>query len=145
MMSRTKLIAGLAVFFVMAVGFALLYRERHLMAACRPLSFAEDTQYRAAADLADQANRAISSRNYSTASDLIDMAISKLGNAYQLPGNSHDDTDMTLEAGKVEMARSEFQLAVRMKQSAIEQRLSMFRRKQHLSERCQSILGKIGL
>ena len=145
MTSRTKLIAGFAVFFVIAVGLALLYRERRLVVACQPLSFAEETQYRAASDFAGQAGKAISSRNYSTASDLIDMAISRLGDSYQLPGGERDDTEMTLEAGKAEMARSEFQLAVRMKQSVIQTRLSMYRRKQHLSERCQGILGKIGL
>jgi hypothetical protein len=145
MTSRTKVITGFAIFLVVAVGLALFYRERRLMAACKPVSFVEETKFRAAADYADQANKAISSRNYSTASDLIDMAIKSLGNAYQLPGEERDDTEMTLEAGKAETARSEFQLAVRMKQSAIQTRLSMFRRKQHLSQRCQSVLGRIGL
>ena len=145
MTSRTKLIAGFAVFFVLAVGLALLYRERRLVAACQSVPFADEARYRAARDLTSQANNALSSRNYSIANDLFDMAAVKLGDTYRMAGAGEDDTGMALEAGRAESARGEFQLAARMKQSAMQSRLSMFYSRQHLSERCHDMLAKIGL
>jgi hypothetical protein len=68
-----------------------------------------------------------------------------LGDVYQMAGADQDDTGMALEAGRAEAKRSEFQLAAQIKQSAMATRLSSFRRKQHLSERCRAILAKVGL
>ena len=144
MTSRTKLIAAFAVLFVPAIGLALLYRERQLLAACRTIPQADDAQFRVAQDMFSQGNQALSARNYSIASDLFDMAASKLGDVYQMTG-APDDTGMALAAGRVAAARSEFQLAAQIKQSAVLTRLASFRRKQHLSERCRDILAKIGL
>jgi hypothetical protein len=144
-MNRTKLIAGIVVCAVLATGLALLTRERHLVAACRTAPQAGDAQYRAAQDMFSQGNKAFSGRNYSTASDLFDMAASKLGDVYQMTGAGQDDTGMALAAGRVAAARSEFQLAAQIKRSAMATRLASFRRKQHLSERCHDILAKIGL
>jgi hypothetical protein len=144
MTSRTKLIAAFAVLFVLAIGLALLYRERQLLTACRAIPEADDAQFRAAQDMVSQGNKAFSGRNYSTASDLFDMAASKLGDVYQMTGVL-DDTGMALEAGRAAAKQSEFQLAAQIKKSAMATRLAGFRRKQHLSERCRDILAKIGL
>lgn len=144
MTSRTKLIVGIAVVAVVVAGLALLYRERRLVAACRTVPQADDAQFRVAEDMFNQGNGAFSARNYSTASDLFDMAAAKLGDVYQMAGPGQDDTGMALEAGRAEAKRSEFQLAAQIKQSAMAARLSSFRRKQHLSERCHGILAKIG-
>jgi len=94
--------------------------------------------------MVSQGNKAFSGRNYSTASDLFDMAASKLGDVYQMTGVL-DDTGMALEAGRAAAKQSEFQLAAQIKKSAMATRLAGFRRKQHLSERCRDILAKIGL
>jgi hypothetical protein len=145
MTSRTKLIAGFALVAVLVIGLALLYHERRLVAACRAVPQADDAQFRVAEDLFNQGNRAFSSRNYSTANDLFDMAASKLGDVYRMAGAGQDDTGLALEAGRAEANRSEFQLAAQIKQSAMAARLSSFRRKQHLSERCHAILAKVGL
>jgi len=145
MTSRTKLIAVFSVLFVLAISLALLYRERQLLAGCRTIPQADDAQYRAALDMFSQGNKAFFGRNYSTASDLFDMAASKLGDVYQMTGAGQDDTGMALAAGRVAAARSEFQLAAQIKRSAISTRLASFRSKQHLSERCHDILAKIGL
>jgi hypothetical protein len=145
MASRTKLIAGFAIFAVLAAGLALLYHERRLVAACRTAPQADDAQFRVAEDMFNQGNKAFSARSYSTASDLFDMAAAKLGDVYQMAGGGEDDTGMALEAGRAEAKRSEFQLAAQIKQNVMAVRLSSFRRKQHLSERCHAILAKIGL
>jgi hypothetical protein len=142
---RSKVILGAAAFAVLATGLALLTRERYLVAACRTAPQAGDAQYRAAEDMFSQGNKAFSGRNYSTASDLFDMAASKLGDVYQMTGAGQDDTGMALAAGRVAAARSEFQLAAQIKQSAMATRLANFRRKQHLSGRCHGMLAKIGL
>jgi hypothetical protein len=145
MTSRTKLIVGIAVFAVMATGLALLYHERQLVAACRTVPRADEAQFREAEDMFRQGNMAFSRRNYSTASDLFDMAASKLGDIYQMTGGGKDDTGTALEAGRAAAKQSEFQLAAQIKKDAMAARISSFLRKQHLSERCHAVLARIGL
>src|SRR6185295_5327666 len=104
MTSRAKRIAAIAVLVLLAAVASLVFRERRLIAACQPVPEAEQAQYRLALDFFQQANKAFSTRNYSTANDLFDMAASKLGNAYRadLAGGEveFDDTGMALEAGR---------------------------------------------
>ncbi len=142
---RAKAIAVLAVIIVLVGGLALAYHERQLLAACRTLPQADDAQYDAAEEAFGLASKAYNAHSYSTASDLFDMAASKLGNIYQMAGAGPDDTAETLEAARAEAARSDFQLAAQIKQGALQTRLSLYRRKQHLSQRCHAILGAVGL
>ena len=141
---RSVVIAGLVVFVVAAIAVVQFPHVKVWIAACRAIPQADQARYDAAMGLSARANGAISSGNYSTASDFLDMAVARLGNVYENTG-SEDDTGLILQAGRDKATRFDFKLAARMKQSALQTRLSMFRRKAHVSARCHSLLSKVGL
>ena len=141
---RGGVVAGLVVLVVAALGATQFHEIRETIAGCRAVSGADQGQYDAATDLSARANSAISSGNYSSASDFLDMAIFKLGHAYDT-GLSADDTGLLLQAGQDKASHLDFKLAARMKQSALQTRLAMFRRKAHVSERCHALLRRVGL
>ena len=141
---RSGVIAGLVVLVMAALGASRFHKVREAIVGCRTVSAADQSQYDAAMDFSARANSAISSGNYSSASDLLDMAISKLGQAYET-GLLADDTGLILQAGQDKASHLDFKLAARMKQSALQARLSMFRRKAHVSERCHALLRRVGL
>jgi hypothetical protein len=141
---RVGVIAGLVVLVIAALGAARFHEVRDVIAGCRDVPGAGHGQYDAAVDLSMRANSAISSGNYSSANDLLDMAISKLGHAYET-GLSMDDTGLILQAGQDKASHLDFKLAAQMKQSALQTRLSMFRKKAHVSDRCHALLRRVGL
>ena len=141
---RSIVIAGLVVFVVAAIAVVQFPHIRVWIAACRAVPQADQARYDAAMGLSARANGAISSGNYSTASDLLDMAVARLGTVYENTGAA-DDTGMILQAGRDKATHFDFKLAARMKQSALQTRLSMFRRKAHVSARCHGLLAKVGL
>jgi hypothetical protein len=136
---RSGVFAGLVVFVVAAIAIVEFPRARVWIAACRAVPEAEQKSYDDAVELSARADSAISAGTYSTASDLLDVAVSRLGNAYVTPLAATDDTDLVIEAGRDKASRFDFQLAARMKQGALHTRLSMFRRKAHVSERCHAL------
>src|SRR5260221_12026896 len=96
---RGGIIAGLVIFVVAAFGATRLPQVREAIAGCRAVPAADQDRYDAAMDLSVQANNAIASGNYSSASDFMDMAISRLGNTYEV-GSLADDTGLILQAGQ---------------------------------------------
>jgi hypothetical protein len=142
---RGGLIVGLVVFVVVAIAIVQFPRARVWVAACRAVPQAEQKSYDDAMELSARADSAISAGTYSTASDLLDVAVLRLGNAYVTPLVATDDTDLVLQAGGDKASRFDFRLAARMKQGALHTRLSMFRRKAHVSERCHALLRRIHL
>ena len=141
---RRGVIAGLVVFFVAAIAIVQYPRMKVWMASCRAVPQADQARYDAAMGLFARANGAVSSAHYSIASDLLDMAISKLGNVYEGAG-ADDDTGLMLQAGRDKAVHFDFKLAARMKQSTLYTRLSMFRGKARRSVRCRSLLRYVGL
>jgi len=141
---RRGIIAGFAVFIALAAGAALFLRESPWIRACRAVPDADQARYASALELYGQASSAISAGNFSTASDILDLGNSKLGNSYQTHP-APDDTAIIFQAGENEASHSDFKQAARMKQEAMQTRLSMLRRKSYLSGRCRSILKMIGL
>jgi len=133
----TKVIAGGIVLGLLAAGIAFgmdLYGIRRGCFA-GPLGQAD---YEAAQDSYARANSAISSRNYAAANDMLDMALSRLGDSYQL-GRAEDETVELVSAAKAAAARSEFQIATEMKREAMGRRLYLFQRKTRLSSVCHAI------
>ncbi len=98
----------------------------------------EQADYETARDSYVRANQAMASRDYAAASDMLDMALSRLGNSYQL-GRAEDETSELVSAAKSAAARSEFQIAASMKLEAVGRRLSLFQRKTRLSGLCHTI------
>jgi hypothetical protein len=141
---KNKAIAGGVVVIVLAIAGAVLLKAGQLSRACTAVTEADQRNYDAARDAFERANMALSSRNYSTANDLMDMAISNLGYAYGAePGQ--DDTDTVMAAARDVVARSDFQLAAHMKQDVVRARFAQFQKKASIAHRCHSVLKKIGL
>jgi hypothetical protein len=141
---RGVVIAGLVVFVAAAAGATRFHQIREGIVGCRGIPLADQSRYAAALDLSERADSVLSSGNFSTASDVLDMAIAKLGSAYET-ALSADDTGLVLEAGRDKASHLDFKLAVRMKQSVLQSRLSMFRRKAQVSDRCHALLRRVGL
>ena len=133
----TKVIAGGVVLGLLAAGIAFgmdLYGIRRGCFA-GPL---EQADYESARDSYIQAGRAMSSRNYPAANDMLDMALSRLGDSYHL-GRAEDETGELVSAAKSAAARSEFQIAASMKREATGRRLYLFQRKTRLAGVCHAI------
>ena len=133
----TKVIAGLVVLGVLAVGLVFAMDVYGIRRGC----FAhpqDQASYESAQDSYVRANAAISSRNYAAASDMLDVGLSRLGDAYQL-GRAEDETGELISAAKAAAARSEFQIAAQMKREAMGRRLYLFQRKTRLSGLCHDI------
>ena len=94
--------------------------------------------YQSAQALYEQASGAVSGRNYAAANDMLDMALSRLGDSYQL-GRGADDTIEAVAAARSAAARSEFQVAAQIKAEVMGRRLSLLRRKMRLSDVCRRV------
>ena len=140
---RGGVFAGLVVFVVAAIAIVQFPHVRVWIAACRAVPEAEQKSHDDALELSVRADSAITAGNYSTASDLLDVAVSRLGNAYVTSLAATDDTDLVFQAGRDKASHFDFQLAARMKQGALHTRLSMFRSKADISARCHALLRRI--
>ena len=98
----------------------------------------DQARYQSAQSLASEANGAIASKNYAAANDMLDLALSRLGDTYQL-GRAADETGEAVLAAKSAAARGEFQIAARIKSDVMVRRLGLFQRKTHLSGLCQAV------
>jgi hypothetical protein len=133
----TKVIAGGVVLGVLAAALVFWMDLYGIRRGCfsQPLGQAN---YESARDFYIQAGRAISSRNYAAASDMLDVGLSRLGDDYQL-GRAEDETRELVLAAKSAAARSEFQIAAQMKREAMGRRLYLFQRKTRLAGVCHAI------
>ena len=133
----TKVIAGGLLLAVIAVGLVFWMDVYGIRRGCFAPAL-DQAGYESARDLYGQASGAMSSRNYAAANDMLDMALSRLGDAYRL-GRAGDETVELVSAAKAAAARSELQIAAQMKLEAINHRLYLFQRKTRLSGLCHEI------
>ena len=132
-----KIVAGIVILGVLAVGLAFWMDLYGIRRGCFA-SQLDQARYESARDLYGQATGAINSHNYSAANDMLDLALSRLGDAYQL-GRAEDETGELVTAAKAAAARSEFQIAAGMKLEAMGRRLYLFQRKTRLSGLCHAV------
>jgi len=104
----------------------------------------DQVSYESARALYEQANRAIASKNYSVANDMLGLALTRLGDSYQL-GRAEDDTSEAVTAAKAASARAEFEVAARIKSEVMSRRLALLQRKMRLSEICHAAARNWGL
>jgi hypothetical protein len=104
----------------------------------------DQARYQSALDLYYKANDAIGSRNYAAANDMLDMALSNLGDSY-LIGRHADETQEVVAAGKAAAVRGEFEIASRLKLEAMGRRVYNFQRKTRLSQVCREVAKHWGL
>lgn len=137
-----KLIAGLVVLAVLAAGLAFWMDLYGVRRGCFAQGL-DQANYQAARDYYLEASRAISSRNYGTASDTLDMALARLGDDYRL-GRAEDETAEVVAAAKAAQAQSQYQIAAQMKLEAMGRRLYLFQRRTRLSGLCRAIVKRWG-
>jgi hypothetical protein len=138
---RGKVIAGAAILLAGAIGLAVLLDAGGWREVCQPVSSSEQDDDKSAAQLSARAAGAIATRNYAVANDILDLALSELGNSYQTELSS-DDTGMVLSAAKDAAARHELQVAAQLKKSVLEARLVMSRKKAHIARGCASVFNR---
>lgn len=139
----TKVIAGIVLLGVLAAGIAFGMDVYGIRRGCFAGAL-EQADYEVARDSYVRASAAMSSRNYAAASDMLDMALSRLGDSYLL-GRAEDETGELVSAAKAAAARSEFKIAASMKLEAMSRRLNLFQRKTRLSGICHAIAKRWGL
>lgn len=101
-------------------------------------------RYQSALDLVSKANTAMGSRNYAAANDMLDVALWQLGDSYRL-GRGADETEEVVAAAKAAAARSEFEIAARMKVDVMNRRTWLFQRKTRLSQLCHAVARRWGV
>jgi hypothetical protein len=139
---RNKVIAGTVVILALAIGLAVFVDVGGLRRACMSVPDRDRNNYDTSMALSGRANEAFASRHYSVANDLLDLALLSLGDSYAA-GSAVDDTGTMLVAAKTEVAKSNFQLAARMKQDVLNTRLSVYRKKTDIARRCQSVVKRV--
>ena len=138
----TRILAGGVVLVLLAAGLAFWMDLYGIRRGCFA-SQLDQANYQSARELYAQAGGAVASRNYGTANDMLNLALSKLGDSYQL-GRAEDETDELVTAAKAAALRSEFQIAAQMKLEAMSRRLYLFQRKTRLSGLCHAIAKRWG-
>jgi hypothetical protein len=133
-------IAGTIVFLALAIGLAVFLDVGGLRRACMSVPDGDRRNYDTSMALSGRANEAFAARHYSVANDLLDLALLSLGYA---AGSAVDDTGAMLVAANIEVAKSNFQLAARMKRDVLNTRLSLYRKKTDIAWRCQSVLKRV--
>ncbi|HEX4636232.1 MAG TPA: hypothetical protein VH189_08625 [Rhizomicrobium sp.] len=138
-----KMVAGGVLLALLGAGLAFWMDLYGIRRGCLASSL-DQARFESARDLYDQANRAVASRNYAAANDMLDLALNRLGDSYQ-PGRAEDETGELLTAAKAAKARSEFQVAARVKLEAMGRRVSLFQRKTRLAGLCRKVFQHWGL
>src|SRR5438874_6545295 len=136
MSARGKVITGVVLFLALAIALALFLDVGGLRRACT--SAPDQRSYDTAMALFGRANEAFSRGNYSVANDSLDLALLSLGNE-----SAVDDSDAILLAAKSEVAKSNFQLAARMKRDVLNARLSLYRKKADFTRHCRAVLKRL--
>jgi hypothetical protein len=94
-----------------------------------------------ATDLYARANGAVGARQYRVANDMLDKALSILADSYQL-GRGTDETQEVVRAANTASARSEFEIAARMKLDVMSRRIWLVQRRSRLSQVCHEVARK---
>lgn len=95
-------------------------------------------------DLYSKANEAFGAHQYVAANGMLDEALERLGDSYQL-GRGKDETVQVVAAAKSAQARSEFEIAARMKLDVMARRTWLVQRRARLYEVCHQIFRHWGL
>lgn len=140
---RRKIVVASLLGLVLIAGSAFFWGRDSLEQACTPVPDADQKHYAVAMSLYTRANAAATASNFSVANDLLDLAIVEFW-VVPVEGGA-DDTGMLLAAAQAAAAKAEFQMAVQMKKSVLDTRLSAFRHKRQLAGRCQSVVKQLGL
>ncbi|HYS45123.1 MAG TPA: hypothetical protein VEM35_01715 [Rhizomicrobium sp.] len=135
MSAQGKVITGIVLFLALAIALALFLDVGGLRRACT--SAPDQRSYDTGMALFGRANEAFSRGNYSVANDSLDLALLSLAD-----GSAVDD-DAILLAAKNEVARSNFQLAARMKRDVLNARLSQYRKKADFTRHCRAVLKRL--
>jgi hypothetical protein len=133
----TKILAGVVLLGLIGAGIAFWMDLYGVRRGCFATGL-DQAQYQSARDLYVRANRAVAARNFIAASDLLDMALIRLGDSYRL-GRAADDTGEVVFAAKAAAARTEFEIAARLKLEVMNRRLYQFQRKTRLSGLCRDV------
>ncbi len=136
-----KIIAAVAVLLVLAGGTVAFFELGKLRRTCAGLSDLEQGDYQAARQLSGRAHGALSSRNYSVASNLQDQALTRLGKAYADP-SAVDDTPLALAAAKDAASRNDLLAAAETKQSVLDTRLGVAERKIRRAQGCHRFFSR---
>ena len=132
-----KLLAGMVLLGLLAAGTLLwtdVYGIRRGCLAPPP----DQARLDAAGDLNIRAFEAIGSKNYAAANDMLDMALSRLGDDYAV-GRHRDETIDMVAAARAAAANSQWEIAARMKYDALNGRINHYRRKIRLSGLCHDM------
>jgi hypothetical protein len=138
----TRILAGGVVLVLLVAGLAFWMDLYGIRRGCFA-SGLDQAGYESARQLYGEAGGAIASHNYGPANDMLNLALSKLGDSYQL-GRAEDETDELVIAAKAAALRNEFQIAAQMKMEAMNRRLYLFQRKTRLSGLCHAIARRWG-
>jgi hypothetical protein len=138
-----KILLGILVLGLLVGGLAFWMDLYGIRRGCLagPL---DQVRYQSAQDLYAKANEAVGSHRYAAANDLLDMALSTLGDSYRL-GRGADETSEMVMAAKAAAARSELEIAARLKIEAMSRRVWQFQRKTRLSGLCRAVAKRWGL
>ena len=138
----TKILAGLVLAALLVGGLAFWMDLYGIRRGCfaGPL---DQVRYQSALDLYSKGNEAVGSHRYAAANDMLDMALSTLGDSYRL-GRGADETSEMVTAAKAAAARSEFEIAARLKIEAMSRRVWLFQRKTRLSGLCRAVAKRWG-
>src|SRR5258705_1247820 len=116
-----KILIGGALLALLAAGLGFWMDLYGIRRGCFA-SQLDRARIQSAGDLDARANTAIGAHHYAEANGLLDRALFVLGDTYQL-GRAADETVEVLEAAKSAVARSEFEIAARMKLDAMGRRV----------------------
>jgi hypothetical protein len=141
MSPRTKLLIGGAGLLLVVAAIMIVPRALRLWHACTPVPEAERGNYTMMLAQAGPISAALATGHAAVANALADKALEKLGSAGGFSSDEHD----AIEAAKKLEAVSDFEPAVRIKQSLMNQRMSAVQTQEHMSERCHAAFHRLGL
>ena len=132
-----KLLAGMVLLGLLAAGTLLWTDVYGIRRGCLapPL---DQAKVEAASDLNLHAFEAIVSKNYAAANDMLDLALSRLGDDYAV-GRHRDETVAIVAAARAAAANSQLEIAARMKYDAMKGRIGLYRRRIRLSGLCHDM------
>jgi len=141
MSPRTKLLTGGALLLLIVAAIMIVPRALRLWHACAPVPEAERIDTDMLLAQAGPISAALATGHAAIANALADKALEKLGSA----GGLSPEEQEAMEGAKRLAAASDFEPAVRIKQSLMNQRISAFQTRERMSERCHAAFRRLGL
>jgi hypothetical protein len=129
-----KIIIGTIAVILFVGGAVFILGRWSLDTSCEVTSESDRAAYDAANRFGLQAHQLIQAHDYRKASNVLDIAISELGDVYMLP-SSLDDTGMMLNSVSGPQSQSSARVTAETKLSVLNARLKMFRLKQSCADK----------